>query len=164
MKVCFLDFDGVLNSEPFLRSTPYQVGRMPEDEDSAVDPANVARLNRLAQSGVKFVVSSAWRWGRTVEQLRGILERRGFVGEVVDKTPEFIERSNGKLWIAPERGHEIQAWLNANTDGTARIVILDDNADMAHLRPKLVQTRFETGLTDADVDRAISILQAGGEA
>jgi hypothetical protein len=41
------------------------------------------------------------------------------------------------------------------------IVILDDNDDMAHLLDRLVKTSDRTGLTDDDVDRAVSMLKGG---
>ena len=37
-------------------------------------------------------------------------------------------------------------------------VILDDGDDMLHLKPYLVRTNPEVGLTEADVDLAIEML------
>lgn len=41
----------------------------------------------------------------------------------------------------------------------ARIVILDDDADMGVLLPFLVRTDYRVGLTDADAARAAELLE-----
>jgi hypothetical protein len=55
------------------------------------------------------------------------------------------------------RGREIQAYLN-NAAGVESFVIIDDDDDMEHLKPHLILTPFEIGLTEADADRAIAML------
>ena len=55
------------------------------------------------------------------------------------------------------RGDEIQDWLTRHPDVT-QFVILDDDADMAHLLPYLVQTRTREGLTDEQTDEVIKRL------
>jgi HAD domain in Swiss Army Knife RNA repair proteins len=48
------------------------------------------------------------------------------------------------------RGIAIQAWLDERYErfgDVSRFVILDDNADMAHLIPHLVQSTLDVGLT-----------------
>ena len=69
---------------------------------------------------------------------------------VLDCTP-FIPHKRG-------RGQEIQRWLDA-APPLAGLVILDDEADMLHLAPWLVQTSFETGLLDAHADAALAMLE-----
>jgi hypothetical protein len=56
------------------------------------------------------------------------------------------------------RGHEIQAWLDSHPEKFERVVILDDDYDMAHLLPKLVGCNGNEGLTAEKADIAIGIL------
>jgi len=159
VKIVFLDFDGVLNSHEFARSDRY----VEKDGIFGLDPRAVARLNRITnRPDVQVVVSSYWRLGRTVEQLRDILTEVGFVGIVRDKTRDWMRRLDGNVYAAEERGHEIQAWLDEHVKSSDEeldaFVILDDNSDMAHLGSRLIQTDFELGLQDHHVERAIEML------
>ncbi len=155
MKVVFLDFDGVLNSVAWIKG-----GRRGEREmpDKVLDPAAVLRVNTLCErTGAVVVISSTWRLFK--EDCVALLCRRGFTGTVVGKTPDHSWQPGdaSNLWASRSRGSEIQAWLDAHP-GVEAFVILDDDADMAHLMDKLVQTDFERGLTDAHVERAVAML------
>ena len=78
MRVIFLDFDGVLNSDSFFRAND---GRY---VPGALDPGAVARLTALvARTGAKVVIASTWRLDYTLERIREILAKHGFVGEVI---------------------------------------------------------------------------------
>jgi hypothetical protein len=94
------------------------------------------------------VVSSTWRYGKTVAELQEILDAAGFTGRVLDKTP------NG----APggDRGEEIAAWLAEHA--VSGYVIVDDHVDVGELRTHLVLTQPAHGLRPADVPRAIATL------
>lgn len=150
--VVFLDIDGVLNSTQFMESILPSTNR---SKIVLIDRRAVERLNRLClTTGAQVVVSSTWRYSRTLAQLRNVLVDHGFEGTVLGMTP--------KMSSAP-RGEEIQAWLdNAPLYGleTTRFIIIDDNAeDMLHLSDRLVQTLQTVGLQDADVDMAIDMLR-----
>ena len=156
-RIVFLDFDGVLNSHAYARRLGREQDVMGLDEDA------VSRLNRLVTEGgfPDVVVSSSWRHGRTVHQLRELLHRAGFSGCVVGKTPDCAHTPEGGLWRGAMRGNEVQSWLDLaplyDVEVT-QFVIIDDDSDMAHLADRHIKTAFETGLTDADVDRAIKML------
>lgn len=153
MKVLFLDFDGVLNGDAYLTAVQSQM-----DERAAaggefwhlmLDPDAVERVNRIIDAtGAAVVVSSSWRKGRSRHDLLGLLVSAGFRHSILDKTPALGVR----------RGLEIQDWMTAHAVHAQDIVILDDDADMEHLLPRLVQTSFDTGLTDEHADRAIRML------
>jgi hypothetical protein len=146
MKILFLDFDGVLNSNEWFTSFE-RSGRSPKAEQ--IDPEAVARLNRVVEaSGARIVVSSSWRLGHTVGELQQILEDRGFRGEIVGTTPD----------LSAVRGQEVLAWLSAQAEVPEAFCILDDSNDMAGLLPHLVRTSWRVGLSDADADAAILML------
>jgi hypothetical protein len=151
LKVVFLDFDGVLNSKAFFKSPRHE-----DSEAGALDPEAIARLNRLlAATGAVVVISSSWRHGYPLAALASMLESRGFVGVVRDKTRD---------WISPactQRGDEIADWLCDHPECTT-YVVLDDGADMDAVRERFIQTDVDDGgLQDTHVDRAIAML--GGE-
>lgn len=157
MKIIFLDIDGVLNSWAFWERKPipegaYNHNDLPAMADAMLDVEAVVRLNTLIErTGAVVVVSSTWRrlYGRT--QLQEVLGLAGFKGIVIDKTP----------CLGGLRGHEIQDWLNYRAKRRADVeafVIIDDDSDMAHLMPNLVQTTCATGLLDEHVEAAAKLL------
>lgn len=159
--IVFLDIDGVLNSSAFFIQSPDHE----DTEAGAIDPAAVRRLNRLlASTGAVVVVSSSWRYDRTVEDLQRLLEVRGFVGQVVDKTPDITEQSEHGIFLrCATRGQEIFAWLQFQRVPVAfgSMVILDDDTDIAPLSHRHVKTDiFGGGLLDVHVDRAIEMLKS----
>lgn len=160
MKLLFLDFDGVLNSvETFRERTAARERGEPIPEFSDIDRGLVARLNQLLeQTGAKVVISSSWRCFARVQDplnptrwLQRLLDSRGFKGEVIGSTPE--------LPYPKTRGDEIQSWLTRDGGAVRSFVILDDEDDMAHLKDRLVQTSFETGLQDHHVSMAVTVLR-----
>jgi hypothetical protein len=156
MRVLFLDFDGVLNSVRFFGADSkrgYRRARRIKYElpHEAIDPAAVACLNAIVErTGAKVVVSSTWRTVFGCESIAVFLERRGFVGEVVGCTPQIK---------SAQRGEEIAAWI-ADEGPVDAFAILDDHADMAHLKPRLVQTDTATGLLPEHVERVVALLAA----
>lgn len=147
MKIIFLDFDGVLNSIEFLATEPHRLNRL--------DPAAVGRLNAIiARSGAKVVVSSSWRVKRSVDDLRLLLTDLGFVGEVIDRTPEMAAGFMDPLAM---RSREIQAWIDACAEPIESFVVLDD-AILEDMAQNHVKTEFSTGLRDEHIDAALWIL------
>jgi hypothetical protein len=136
-RVIFLDFDGVL--APIRQWDRY----------GDLDPACIQVLNEIVTGGgADVVVSSTWRYGRSVAELQQMLDTAGFVGAVLDTTP-IGAAGDG-------RGDEIAAWLAEHpVDG---FVIVDDHGDMGSLRAHLVQTHPAQGLQPADALRAIAVL------
>ena len=137
MNLIFLDFDGVI----VTRKTRYLAG----------DEQCIAALNRLTDATCAgLVVSSCWRVGREVIDLRELLKGWGVKARVVDRTPHLG-------WNAT-RGEEISAWLESYSRDVAGFVILDDDDDMGSLSSRLIRTRFDIGLTEADADKGIAAL------
>jgi hypothetical protein len=150
-RIVFLDFDGVLNSHAFTMRKPC-AGVIGLDSDA------VALLNDLlARTGAMVVVTSVWRLTRSRTELCDELLEVGFLGMVLDKTPHLNSRP---------RGAEIQRWLDGyaatwrgEEDPVESMVILDDDSDMAHLAHCLVKTDITVGLTAANVERAVKMLE-----
>ena len=140
-RAVFLDIDGVL--------APIRTW----DRYGDLDPACVEVLNEIVTRGeADVVVSSTWRYGKSVAELQAMLEAQGFTGRVVDKTPTGIPGAG--------RGDEIAAWLAEHP--VSGYVIIDDHADMGGLAGRLVQTQPAHGLQPADAARALAILLRAG--
>jgi hypothetical protein len=136
-RVIFLDIDGVL--APIRRWDRY----------GDLDPACIRVLNEIVtRGGADVVVSSTWRYGKTVAELQEILDAGGFTGRVLDKTPTGAPGA--------DRGEEIATWLGEHA--VSGFVIIDDHVDMGELGVHLVQTHPAHGLLPADAPRAIALL------
>ncbi len=162
MKIIFLDIDGVLVNRKSLMERP-----RPHRHSNA-DPDCVAALNHIAaETGAGIVVSSVWRIGRTRADLREIVNSHfGVIGSVLDKTPHMTTKKDfGTLMaieVSAERGDEIDYWLRSDHRWPIEsFAILDDDDDMGIHKGRLVKTEFEPGLTMADAERAIRILNHG---
>src|SRR5260221_10939669 len=120
MKVIFLDFDGVLNSEASFRYEARLKTSRIRDTMSAIKWSNFKFL--LDQdSSVKIVISSTWRKLHTLAELKNILASYSVQANIIGKTP---------LTMSGDRGREIRMWLEENLNVTS-FVILDDGSDAA---------------------------------
>lgn len=158
MNVLFLDIDGVLNSARWMLKQPKTTNFIRELDRKAV--ALLAEI--IARTNAKIVVSSSWRVMYAMSVLRDIFIESGFPAPcpIIGATPTWCHTPDG---VERVRGHEIQSWLNSSAeDATVERVeefaILDDDSDMAHLLPKLVQTDFENGLERDHVERLVAML------
>jgi hypothetical protein len=114
----FLDFDGVLNNDRFLR---HQKNHVPPRERRLFDPANLEALDALCVRlpVERIVVTSTWRKGRTLEELQRLLGAEGL------QASQLIQDVTVSLGPQPEaRAAEIAEWVSRNTP--QRILVLDD--------------------------------------
>ena len=152
MKVIFLDIDGVLNCETTTVALGSCVGI--EDEKVRLLAEIVRKTDAL------IVLTSTWKefWYREenkkefqdafANHLDTKLNACGL--SVFDKTEDQTF----------DRGKGIRRWIDAYDPGS--FVILDDNLfDFREngLWERLVRTDLSVGLTETDVDRAVSILE-----
>jgi hypothetical protein len=157
MKVIFLDIDGVLNSEKFLKN----------NHGEAIDRINVSILkNVIDKTGAVVVMSSAWRlWfddnmmpreGYS-QNLHDILSEFGI--KLFGKTPDF---STDEIRINKTFSHvkakEIIAWLNENQSVDKYAVIDDLDLRNEEVNAHLVRTNGQVGITEKDAMRVIDII------
>ena len=157
IKVIFLDVDGVLN---------YSGCKVKCGKAWGIQPEKVALLKQIVDAtDAKIVLSSTWRLGYNKDHkryenfathLNKALDREGL--KIFDVTSDC---GNGY-----RRGTEIRMWMmKAKQDGynVRKYVILDDESfyDFAEhrLRSRFVHTNIDTGLTEKDVRKAISVLK-----
>lgn len=177
MKTIFLDFDGVLNHKLFfvdryfrrkvteekhLERQTFSSKEKNEQVKDQIDPISVSYLNQLIkETGAKVVISSTWRKLYAVEQLRALLGKHGFTGEIIDVTPDFSGSKCESL-----RGNEILSWIKSNEALIGKpyydykdYVILDDDSDFLYWqKDNFVCVDPYCGITPRTVFQARKIL------
>lgn len=155
MKILFLDFDGVLNSQ-----ASFILERRMRKKDPTIEHGVGSTLCHICTSNLqyiiektpdlKIVISSSWRRGNTLDELKEILASYGVDSSIViDVTPYTFDDIEGNY-----RGNDIKAWLEKHHEVT-QFVILDDDSDMEPFMSNLVQTSWNTGLTYDHVMKVI---------
>lgn len=166
-KIIMLDIDGVVNSEAWYNKTKGRSGYF--------DPAAIALLNQLEEYGVEVVISSSWG-EEGIKPLKDV----GLKLPIIGCTDHFYQD-----WLC--RGNEIEKWLYTNFGGMGtkygyneeigtpyyrehfhgddvdyEYVIFDDDADMLLGQvDNFIRIDRKTGITQADIDKAIKILNRG---
>ena len=151
-KLVFLDIDGVLDT--------YKSHYM-------LDPVLLDRLGIiLERTGARIIISSSWRCGNVPDTVAFLTDydnpRVGsnpfpFTDKVVGITPILYSVVDGDIDRPATRGEEIATYLREHPYDN--YVILDDCDEMLKDQwPHFVLVNDETGLTDEDVEKAVSIL------
>ena len=151
MKVIFLDFDGVLNSDRYNRIRDHRT-------QGSLDEAKLPVLRRIVEeTGAVIVLSTSWRrlWSPDPtlcdprwQECGDALARHALT--VRDRTPDY-EGNN--------RDREISDWLADHEGEVESFVILDDvRFGWGDLSPRVVRTDPACGLTESLADKAISLL------
>lgn len=170
MKVIFLDFDGVMNSERNLERLQHQEKDTEDEFGTVFDPGCVDNLRELIdRTGAKVVLITSWkRYGE--EAMRRLWEGRNMPGEMIGITPNDVPGptvecdENGmlpegfNLFSLSSKGREIEVWMEREGVLDA-YVILDDWPDFTEEQaPHYIRTDAYIGLTEKDVKRAEAIL------
>ena len=154
MKIIFLDIDGVLNSDTYLKSRPAN------SADNRIDLSRVKLLADLVKStNAKIVLTSTWRvdWnmipllcGNFGKYINECFSAYGI--SIFDKTP-CISLLNG-------RRKEIVTWLSRHRGDVESFVILDDmDFGWEELHSSVVITNPQGyGLEEEHVQKAIELL------
>lgn len=147
-KVIFLDVDGVLNSDEFLKRHTQEI--------ISIDYVKILK-EIVDRTNAALVLSSSWKCGWSKEEvdpfcvpLVEALSNEGL--EIMDKVPEFIGKEK-----------EISQWLFGHPY-VKGILILDDASlklEDYHLESYFLQTQYygpAGGLRKEDIKKAIQIL------
>lgn len=147
--IIFLDIDGVLHPDPAMAEQAFCQRHL-------LWPMLSARPN------LKVVISSDWRKRYSLSELADFITSGGdmalkqrFVG-VTPVLPGALHEYRG-------RERECLAWLTQHSAGEQSWVALDDVAgNFTFGSPQLVLTNYQTGLTETDIDAALSKVPACG--
>lgn len=166
-KIIFLDIDGVLATPEYLKDGLW-----------ALNPDKQEMLGKiLSETNADIVLSSSWRQN-TLEETKIHMESEGFLFTdkligITIRAYQWLEKGTG-IHLSIPRGVEIKQWIDANihsdngknwkrliVDRDYTYLILDDEGDMLlEHKNNFVRTNSDIGLTDDDVLKAISILNA----
>lgn len=139
--ILFLDFDGVLH--PLFPRTD----RSHEENQHFEGCSRLANVLDRVAPRIKIVVSSTWRYKRSMEDLRALLGP--LAGRVIGMTPILNRQEDGI------RELEAQAWLDTYTRNHSRPMIrwcaLDDVPSLWTSRDKVLITNdgFRTAEANA---------------
>ena len=153
-KLIFLDIDGVLD----IYTSRYQL-----------DPVLMARLGTLLErTSAKIVVSSSWRAMDVAETIEFMTDPDNpsvgpnpfpYTDKIIGITPILFSVAEGDIDRPATRGEEIAAYLKSHPCDS--YVILDDCDEVFRdQQPHLVLVNDEVGLSDADVEKAVGILNS----
>lgn len=149
MKIIFLDFDGVIDTE-YYSYILYEAGKPIADEHGLLfDPECVKNLKYIIDNtGADIVVSSTWKDDMSYEEILDMWKDRGLPGFVTDVTPTTAEH---------HRGDEIDAWLKECPTECNYIIIDDLDACNfnEHQIPRLLIVNPLFGLDEYTAERAI---------
>ena len=153
MKIIFLDFDGVMDTE-YYDHILSEAGKPISDEYGLLfDPECVKNLKYIIDNtGADIVVSSTWKDLMSYKEILDMWEYRGLPGFVTDVTPTLSHGHN--------RGDEIDAWIN-ECPTKCNYVIIDDIEAYnfnEHQIPRLLIVNPFFGLDEYTAERAITIL------
>lgn len=148
MKVVFLDFDGVLNSET---SFLYEHNRRKRDNEQGVKGQVNETLSLhccaafrevlITYPDLKIVLSTTWRELFDMDWLKAKLDEYKIdSSRVIGRTPK--DHSFGR------RGAEIQWWLDEHPEVTHYAIIDDNDWEISnwHGKDRFVQTDWERGM------------------
>jgi hypothetical protein len=117
--------------------------------DRRLSSEAIRNLNEIVSyTRSKVVITSNWRLGLTLTQLKIILRSEGFHGDVVGKTD-----------IGVSRGEEILEWIELK--GVTDYVVIDDQVgDIISVLgdKRVIEVDHKKGLDRNVVDKAIDIL------
>ena len=143
-KIIFLDFDGVITTN----KSKWKLDKEKLDIFGTL----------LEKTGAEIVISSSWRRNDLEDTIRFITERSHFVPFPFP----FCHKVIGITKRLPSRfrGEEIDLYIKENLEGQDfNYVILDDDSDMLKKQKKnFVNTHWELGINEDDVEKAVEIL------
>ena len=160
MNIIFLDIDGVLNCELFFNSRIKNAKKVIKQnlKDKTIDrfeyykemicPDRMDLFNDLCVStNSKVVISSSWRIGKSLEEMKEIMTYCGGTFDIIGLTPR----------LGYERGIEISKWIKDNINMETcgchyydfyNYIIIDDDSDMLlNQREHFFNTDYYSGLT-----------------
>jgi len=142
-KYIYLDFDGVLNTEQYQAELAVAGVSGKDKYGPLFDPETVRQLNRLIEAtGAEIIVTSSWRYVYEEDTLYEMWDERGLPDTrvvILDRKFEGISKDDHQKYVP-------------------YVYIDDEDKYGGSERDFLIQTDPLKGLSAADVDRAIAIL------
>jgi hypothetical protein len=140
--IIFLDIDGVLVDWNTIASPEYKKAQ------DYFCPRCVEAFNLFAEiPNCKIVVSSAWRVGKTTEDLQKLFEKNSVTIPVIGRTPSAS--------IKADRGEQILTWIEENNYSGDYLVIDDEMLDIERHIAKGKLVEIKDGLYSGGLNKEI---------
>lgn len=173
--ILFLDIDGVLNSESYMKTLPSEFYA-----HDAINPEAIKMLNEIKkETGCNIVLSSMWRYSYNIRVMDELFQSRGALFSLLDYTPHLtsneIDFQKASKDLDREhkvdsdclkhvrRGLEIELWIRRNFKNSEipdlNIAIVDDIDNMHNLKSRLIKTDEFCGLTKDNAESIKEMLK-----
>lgn len=120
------------------------------------DQEAVNLMHRIVRENddIRFVISSSWRVGETLESLDEKLHLKGLQIPIIDFTKSDFKK----------RGEQINDWLEANREkhNVTQFCVIDDEVQydiIQYIPNNCVETEFTLGFTETHFREAMNILR-----
>ena len=122
--IIFLDIDGVLNTINHLKRQKIKSGKA---TNKVWDPTACKHISLLCEHyNEKIVITSSCRHEYTLEQLQEFFKSNKISDKfIIDVTNSIAPQHDGNNYC---RGHEVEHWLENNSNEETSYVIIDDEA------------------------------------
>lgn len=165
MKLIFLDIDGVLNSDSYMKTDEYKnevydcgvtdyksYDVVLKAHHTHLDPKAILLINQLVdQTDAKIVLSSSWRFRYSTDEMNAMLEKRGATFKLIGATPKIS-------LFGSKRGDEVAEFLSKLEEQPESFVIIDDIDQFPKLRKHFVCCPEYTGFKPKQLYKALRIL------
>jgi len=151
--IIFLDLDGVLVTRKSIENLRDKKLSSDERNLQSLDDDCIIALNKLISlTDSKIVISSSWRYGKTIDYFQQLFEKKNVNWEVIGLTPKTREDIRGK---------EISQWLENNKENVKSFLILDDDVDdiWPFFPDNVLHTNMLDGFNEKLVELATKILK-----
>lgn len=168
MKVIFLDFDGVLNTENY-QAKLRQEGKPQWDEFGQIfDPEAVENLKMILDTvpDALIVINSSWKL-EGMDTVKAMWKARKLPGKIHSATPDYVPdltnidlEDYDNITMLAGKGNEVKQWLSLYAPKGCSYVIIDDMPDfLPEQEVHLLCTNPVMGLTRDMAKKAIAILR-----
>ena len=163
MKIIFLDVDGVLNNNIFLKKRRIILKENKGIYIPRLDDKNFIALKTLVErTNAKIVLSSYWRYyfDKNLMPNNNGLHNHGkdLTLKLRKHNLSLKDKTSTDLTRFQKRGDIIKEYLHTHEDIDNFVILDDDNIMKEFTDTNLIQTKPEYGLTMSDVKKAENIL------
>ena len=163
MKIIFLDVDGVLNNNIFLKKRRIILKENKGIYIPRLDDKNFIALKTLVErTNAKIVLSSYWRYYFDKDLIPNDSKYQNHGNDLILKLRKhnlsLKDKTSTDLTRFQKRGDIIKEYLHTHEDIDNFVILDDDNIMKEFTDTNLVQTKPEYGLTMSDVKKAENIL------
>lgn len=163
MKIIFLDIDGVLNSNSWNKQHQLEIS-----DGTLIDQSKIALLSHIVkETNAHIILHSGWKFWfhkdsyepTRPESQRLVHMLSEFQLKISGFTPDFsTEEIQKTRKFSLIKAKEILSWLENHPEVKSWVVIDDLDLHNESINVHQIKTNSETGLTEADVTKAIQLL------